>query len=101
MIFSKYVLRSNTHSWKCQLIYSSSLFRLRQELTKLIAAYVDKIADPVAKATAQSTLYDVLLQGLSKGAHIVSHPKAQGEIAFWKEREEEVRRRIASTRRQR
>ncbi|KAF7793700.1 hypothetical protein EIP86_004816 [Pleurotus ostreatoroseus] len=79
----------------------SNLLRLRQELTKLITAYIDKLADPVAKATAQSTLYDVLLQGLSRGAHIVSHPKAQSEIAFWKEREEEVRRRIASARRQR
>ena len=84
-----------------KLIELSSLLRLRQELTKLITAYIDKLADPIAKATAQSTLYDVLLQGLSRSAHIVSHPKAQSEIAFWKEREEEVRRRIASTRRQR
>ncbi|THH02739.1 hypothetical protein EW026_g183 [Hermanssonia centrifuga] len=77
------------------------LLRLRQELTKLIASYTDKITDPVAKATAQSTVYDALLQGLSKGPHLVSHPKAQSEIAFWREREEEARRRIVSTRRQR
>ena len=78
-----------------------SLLRLRQELVWLIASYIDKIADPVAKATAQSALYDVLLQGLSKGPHPVSHPKAQSEVAFWKEREEEARRRVVSTRRQR
>ncbi|KAI0071087.1 hypothetical protein K474DRAFT_1712758 [Panus rudis PR-1116 ss-1] len=79
----------------------SNLLRLRQELSKLIASHTEKIGDPVAKATAQSTFYEGLLQGLSRGPGPASHPKAQSEIAYWREREEEARRRIASTRRQR
>ncbi|KAJ3551339.1 hypothetical protein NM688_g4759 [Phlebia brevispora] len=104
-ICQRYVVMFNTFvaltSQQEETMIFSNLLRLRQELTKLIAAYTDKMADPTAKATAQSTLYDALLQGLSKGVHTVSHPKAQSEIAFWKEREEEARRRIVSTRRQR
>jgi hypothetical protein len=42
-----------------------SLFRLRQELTKLILKHTEGISDSVAKATTQSTLYEGLLQGLS------------------------------------
>ncbi|KAH8105951.1 Vps52-domain-containing protein [Cristinia sonorae] len=79
----------------------SNLLRLRQELAKLIVTHTDKIPEAVAKATAQSTLYDTILQGLSKGPSPASHPKAQSEIAFWREREEEARRRVVSTRRQR
>ncbi|GJE84132.1 Vps52-domain-containing protein [Phanerochaete sordida] len=75
----------------------SNLHRLRIELIKLITAYTDKITEPAAKATAQAALYEQLLQGLSKGPHPVSHPKAQSETAFWKEREEQTRRRIVST----
>lgn len=36
---------------------------------------------------------------LKNGPRPATHPKAQMEIAFWREREEEARRRIASTRR--
>lgn len=74
----------------------SNLHRLRGELVKLITSYTDKIVEPAAKATGQNALYELILQGLSKGPHPVSHPKAQGEIAFWKEREEQTRRRIVS-----
>ncbi|KIP07046.1 hypothetical protein PHLGIDRAFT_30209 [Phlebiopsis gigantea 11061_1 CR5-6] len=76
----------------------SNLLRLRQELIKLMTSYTDKMADQAGKASAQVTLYEAILQGLSRGPHPVSHPKAQGEIAFWKEREEQTRRRIASAR---
>ncbi|CAL1700934.1 unnamed protein product [Somion occarium] len=79
----------------------SNLLRLRQELSKLITSHTDKIGDVVAKATAQATLYDRLLQGLSRGPSPASHPKAQSEIAYWREREEEARRRIAIASRQR
>ncbi|KAI0939262.1 hypothetical protein AcV5_000731 [Taiwanofungus camphoratus] len=79
----------------------SNLLRLRQELSKLITTHTDKIGDTVAKASAQSSLYEALLQGLSKGPRPTSHPKAQSEIAHWREREEEARRRIVSTHRQR
>ena len=79
------------------MLTSRSLHRLRTELIKLITAYTDKITEPAAKAKAQAALYEHLLQGLSRGPHPVSHPKAQSEIAFWKEKEEQVRRRIVST----
>ncbi|EPT03684.1 hypothetical protein FOMPIDRAFT_1035291 [Fomitopsis schrenkii] len=79
----------------------SNLLRLRQELSKLITHHTDKITDPAAKASALMELYDVLLQNLSRGARPSSHPKAQSEIAFWRGRQEEVRRRIASTHQQR
>ncbi|TFY61593.1 hypothetical protein EVJ58_g4418 [Rhodofomes roseus] len=79
----------------------SNLLRLRQELSKLIASHTDKITDPAAKASAQNALYDVLLQNLSRGARPSSHPRAQSEMAFWRGRDEEVRRRITSTTQQR
>ncbi|KAI0347190.1 vacuolar sorting protein [Trametopsis cervina] len=79
----------------------NNLLRLRQEIVKLIINHTEKIPDPVNKATTQSTLYDTVLQSLSKGAALASHPKAQGETAFWKEREEQTRRRIQSSTRQR
>ncbi|OBZ70084.1 Vacuolar protein sorting-associated protein 52 A [Grifola frondosa] len=74
-----------------------ALLRLRQELSKLITTHTDKIGDAVAKASAQSSLYETLLQGLSTGPRPTSHPKAQSELAYWREREEEARRRIVST----
>jgi hypothetical protein len=42
-----------------------SLLRLRQELSKLILRHTNNINDTVAKATALSTIYEILLQGLS------------------------------------
>jgi len=74
----------------------SNLLRLRQELTKLITRHTDQTSDPVAKATAQSSIYEGLLQGLSKGTHLTAHPKVQQEIAYWANLEEEARRKIAS-----
>jgi len=44
-----------------------SLLRLRQELTKLITRHTESISDDVAKATKQSAMYEVLLQGLNVG----------------------------------
>ena len=60
--FLEVSLISKTHTSD---LICSSLLRLRQELSKLITAHTDKISDTVAKATAQSKLYEVLLQGLS------------------------------------
>ncbi|PCH41154.1 Vps52-domain-containing protein [Wolfiporia cocos MD-104 SS10] len=79
----------------------SNLLRLRQELSKLIATHTDKITDTVAKASGQSSIYETLLQELSKGERPTSHPKAQAEMAYWRGREEEARRRMVSTHRQR
>ncbi|RPD67298.1 vacuolar sorting protein [Lentinus tigrinus ALCF2SS1-6] len=74
----------------------SNLLRLRQELSKLIITHTDKLGEPVAKASAQSTFYELLLQGLSNGPRLTSHIKAQSELAYWRERDEESRRRVVS-----
>ncbi|KAG6854864.1 hypothetical protein C0991_012054 [Blastosporella zonata] len=79
----------------------SNLLRLRQELTKLILRHTNSITDVVAKATALSSIYESLLQGLSKGTHLSAHPKSQQEIAHWANLEEEARRKIISAGRQR
>ncbi|KAF8450537.1 Vps52-domain-containing protein [Boletus edulis BED1] len=70
----------------------SNLFRLQQELNKLVLRHTEQITDPVAKATKQSSIYEVLLQGLIKGTHLTAHPKAQDELNFWTEKEERARR---------
>ncbi|THH27285.1 hypothetical protein EUX98_g6907 [Antrodiella citrinella] len=98
VMFNSFVALTNTPD---ETMIFSNLLRLRQEIAKLIATHTEKIPEAIAKATAQSKLYDTILQGLSKGPSPASHPKAQGEIAFWREREEEARRRVVSTRRQR
>lgn len=54
-----------SHKHNLVLMCATSLLRLRQELAKLIVTHTDKISEAVAKATAQSTLYDSILQGLS------------------------------------
>ncbi|TFK43659.1 vacuolar sorting protein [Crucibulum laeve] len=74
----------------------SNLHRLRQELVKLISRHTNQISDTVRQATAQSTIYELLLQGLSKGMHHTAHPKSQQEIAYWANLEEEARRKIVS-----
>ncbi|KAF7332020.1 Vacuolar sorting protein [Mycena kentingensis (nom. inval.)] len=74
----------------------SNLLRLRQELTKLINRHTDQIADPIAKATTQSSLYETLLHGLSKGTHLSVHPKSQQEIAYWSNLEEDARRKVVA-----
>ncbi|EIW82324.1 Vps52-domain-containing protein [Coniophora puteana RWD-64-598 SS2] len=74
----------------------SNLLRLRQELTKLIIKHTDSISDPGAKATKQSSLYEVLLQALMRNPQLSVHPKSQQESAYWAEKEEEARRRIVS-----
>lgn len=79
----------------------SNLLRVRQELTRLISTHTEKILQPAERATAQSTIYEVVLQGLSRGSGPTSHPKSQSEIAYWRGREEEARRRMTSTARQR
>ncbi|KAJ7498765.1 vacuolar sorting protein [Mycena latifolia] len=75
----------------------SNLLRLRQELAKLITRHTEQINDPIAKATAQSTVYEGLLQSLRKGTHLTAHLKSQQEIAYWANLEEEARRKIVST----
>jgi len=76
----------------------TNLTRLRQELVRLITSQASKARDPTQAAAYQSTMYESLLQTLSVGPRPIIHPRAQMETAFWREREEEARRRLASTR---
>ncbi|KAF8529060.1 Vps52-domain-containing protein [Hysterangium stoloniferum] len=77
----------------------SNLSRLRTELSRLIISQSSKAKDTARSALFQSTMYESLVQSLSAGPGPLTHPKTQSEIAYWREREEEARRRIASTRR--
>ncbi|KAG6911232.1 hypothetical protein DXG01_003099 [Tephrocybe rancida] len=79
----------------------SNLLRLRHELAKLILRHTNSITDVVAKATALSSIYESLLQGLSQGTHLSAHPKSQQEIAYWANLQEEARRKIVAVGRQR
>ncbi|KAJ7639000.1 vacuolar sorting protein [Roridomyces roridus] len=76
----------------------SNLLRLRQELTKLITRHTEQITNAGSKAQAQSTIYEGLLQGLSRGSHLTAHPKSQQEIAYWANLGEEARRKIVAIR---
>ncbi|KAG2757407.1 Vps52-domain-containing protein [Suillus brevipes Sb2] len=93
VMFNSFVILTDQEE---ETMIFSNLLRLRQELTKLIARHTENIHDDVAKATKQSAMYEVLLQGLNKGIHLSTHPKSQKEIAYWAEKEEEARRRIVS-----
>ncbi|THH15380.1 hypothetical protein EW146_g5088 [Bondarzewia mesenterica] len=80
----------------------SNLLRLRQELIKLIETHTDKIGDSLITATTRSSLFEELLQGLNRGFRSApSHPNAQTEIAYWREKEEEARKRMDAVTRQR
>ncbi|EDR12808.1 vacuolar sorting protein [Laccaria bicolor S238N-H82] len=74
----------------------SNLLRLRQELVKLVTRHTDRISDTVAKATAQTAIYEILLQGLSEGTQHTAHLKLQQEIAYWSYLGEEARRKVVS-----
>ncbi|KAJ8086801.1 Vacuolar protein sorting-associated protein 52 [Marasmius tenuissimus] len=76
----------------------SNLLRLRQELQKLTEKHTGQISDPISRATMQSSIYEILLQGLNKGLQSVAHPKSQQELAYWGKLEEEARRKIVSLR---
>ncbi|KAF8917919.1 Vps52-domain-containing protein [Mucidula mucida] len=79
----------------------SNLLRLRQELINLIQRYTNQISDATAKATSQSSIYESILQGLSKGNQFAAHPKSQQELAYWSNLEEEARRKIMSVQQRR
>lgn len=124
MLFVKYVTFSfcaviSTRCDRTDSIRLSSLQRMRAELNRLIAAHAQRIKDPSQSAVFTSQMCDSLLTMLSvslrslnlislpaltlyfyqSGERLNIHPKAQAEVAFWREREEEARRRMASTRR--
>ncbi|EAU84667.2 hypothetical protein CC1G_00186 [Coprinopsis cinerea okayama7 len=74
----------------------SNLQRLREELVKLVNRHTERITDRVTRATAQSAIYEVILQGLSTGTQHTAHLKLQKEIAFWSYVDEEAKRKIVS-----
>ncbi|KAH6915029.1 Sac2 family-domain-containing protein [Coprinopsis sp. MPI-PUGE-AT-0042] len=74
----------------------ANLQKLREELVKLINRHTEKISDRVSKATAQSSIYETILQGLSNGTQHTAHLKLQKEIAFWSYLDEEAKRKIVS-----
>ncbi|KAI9448141.1 vacuolar sorting protein [Lactarius indigo] len=70
----------------------SNLLRLRQELTKLIETHTDKISEASARARARSTVYEQLLQGLTRAFRAApNHSRAQTELVYWREKEEGAR----------
>ncbi|GJJ07494.1 hypothetical protein Clacol_001696 [Clathrus columnatus] len=79
--------------------FLNSLMRLRTEINRLIVSQSSKVKDPGQAAAYQSNMFEILLQSLSNGPGPSIHSKAQTEMAFWREREEEARRRVVSTRR--
>ncbi|KAI6130398.1 vacuolar sorting protein [Pisolithus croceorrhizus] len=75
----------------------SNLFRLQQELDKLILRHTESVTDPIARATKRSAIYEILLQGLIKSSHLTQHPKVQTELEHWSEKEQSARQTILST----
>lgn len=92
-----------------------SLLKLREQLASLIIQHTARISDPSAKAKAQSTIYEGVLQSLNvrtripvskslieliqnpqKTTHRIAHPKSQQELAFWARLKEEARRKVVS-----
>lgn len=70
----------------------SNLLRLRQELTKLIETHTDKISEASSRARARSTVYEQLLQGLTRAFRTApNHSRAQTELVYWREKEEGAR----------
>ncbi|KZS97773.1 Vps52-domain-containing protein [Sistotremastrum niveocremeum HHB9708] len=78
----------------------SNLGRLRQELSRLITMQANKIKDPAQNASYLVALYEIILHFFSSQSNgrISTHPKAQSEISFWREKEDQARRRIQSIR---
>ncbi|XP_006459988.1 hypothetical protein AGABI2DRAFT_202530 [Agaricus bisporus var. bisporus H97] len=74
----------------------SNLLKLREQLASLITQHTARISDPSAKAKAQSTIYEGVLQSLNKTTHRIAHPKSQQELAFWARLKEEARRKVVS-----
>ncbi|KAF5359016.1 hypothetical protein D9758_004735 [Tetrapyrgos nigripes] len=95
MLFTAFV--SLTDQEEETMIFSN-LLRTRQELEKVIQKYVSQITDAIAKGSTQTTIYEILLQGLNKGVQSAAHPKSQNELAYWSKLEEETRRKLVSVR---
>ncbi|KLO11242.1 hypothetical protein SCHPADRAFT_921851, partial [Schizopora paradoxa] len=92
-IFSSFVSLTETEE---ETVVFNNLLKLRQEVTALVVGQAKRLNDPLKTANYQSNSYELALQTLSKGQLAMTHPKAQAELAYWREREEESRRRLLS-----
>ncbi|KAF8351571.1 vacuolar sorting protein [Amanita rubescens] len=93
VIFSSFI-HLTTHEEETMIF--SNLLRLRQELAKLITRHTSQISDGVSRVTKQASIYQILLQALSRSTQLTAHPKLQQEIAYWSNLEEEVSRKMVS-----
>ncbi|KAJ8523544.1 hypothetical protein ONZ45_g119 [Pleurotus djamor] len=73
----------------------ANLLRLRQEVTKLISKHAEHASDPSGRATMLCKMYAGLLQGFTD-SRFIAHPKAQQEIAYWSNLDEEAKRKAVS-----
>lgn len=96
MLFASFVTLSGEED---EAMLFSNLMRLRLEVNRLIITQAGKLKDPAKSAAYLSTTYEILLHNLSSGPHSTTHPKAQAEMAHWRQREEEARRRVSLVRR--
>jgi len=76
----------------------SSLSRLRQELFRLFVNQSEKAGDAKNNAVYRSARFENILDLLSRSGTTHTHPKAQAELAFWRGKEEEARRRLTTAR---
>ncbi len=68
--------------------------RLRSELVRLLTNQGQKIKVASQKAEFLSSLYKDLSKALVSGPGKTTHPVLQAEIAFFRAREDEARRRM-------
>ncbi|KZP00006.1 vacuolar sorting protein [Calocera viscosa TUFC12733] len=72
----------------------SNLGRMRPEIAQIIITHGNKIKDSRQQAVYLSTAYENVLHSAMSGPFSNAHPKAQAEMAFWREKEENARKRI-------
>ncbi|EJU06414.1 hypothetical protein DACRYDRAFT_103359 [Dacryopinax primogenitus] len=72
----------------------SNLGRMRPEIAQIIITHGNKIKDSRQQAVYLSTAYENVLHSAMSGPFSNSNPKAQAEIVFWREKEENARKRI-------
>ncbi len=71
-----------------------SMTRMRGELVRLITNQAAKVKTD--RQSFLSAAYDGVMRDLVAGPGATTHPRMQGELSFWRTREEEARRRVGS-----
>ncbi|KZT53296.1 vacuolar sorting protein [Calocera cornea HHB12733] len=72
----------------------SNLGRMRPEIAQIIITHGNKIKDSRQQAVYLSMAYENVLHSAMSGPFSNTHPKAQAEMSFWREKEENARKRI-------